>query len=218
MEVKKFYDEFTEKPLDKKGCERFILRMKKSASFGKDGFVLDVGCRNGSLRKFLPTGSRYIGVDITSKWWDRSFDFIIADATHLPFKVNTFDEVFALEIIEHLFIPKKFLKEVHCCLKSDGHLVISTPNIVCLLNRFKVAFGRLPSYFDSASGHLHCFTYYSLVEMFNPLFKVIRREPTYVLLPLRRLTNRVPTLLLKLVAQLFPNLCDHLLLYAKVIK
>lgn len=39
------------------------------------------------------------------------------------------DVVVAYEIIEHLKIPEAFLANIHDCLKSDGTLLISTPNL-----------------------------------------------------------------------------------------
>ena len=216
MEVKKFYDELTKEPLGKLDRERYVLRMRKSVSLmSNNGSVLDVGCRGGFLAKFLPIGSTYVGVDITSKWWDRSFDFVVASASNLPFKTEAFDNVFALQLVEHLFNPRKFLKEPHRVLRKNGNLILATPNIVCLLNRFKVLFGKWPSYFGSGSGHLHCFTYESLVEMLNPIFKVVQREPTYTLLPLRRLTKRLPLSLLRWISCLVPNFSDTLLIKAK---
>jgi len=215
-EIKIFYDEFEKRDIDEKGRRRLVLRMRKSASLLKlNGITLDVGCRNGPLRKYLPSSASYVGLDITRKWWDGTFDLVIADAARLPFKTGSFDNVAALELVEHLFNPKTFIEETCRVLKSDGFLVISTPNIACLLNRFKLMFGRMPSYFGIDSGHLHCFTYSSLSGLLFPLFRVTRRACTYVLFPLRRLTNILPLSFLEMIAGLFPNLSDHILVRAE---
>jgi len=214
-EIKIFYEEYKKKSLDERGHRRLILRMKKSASLLKrTGIILDVGCGDGSLRKYLAPSVFYIGLDITKKWWDGTFDFVMADATKLPFKKSSFDNVVALELIEHLFNPKRFIEEVHRVLKNDGLFVLSTPNIACLLNRFKLIFGMMPSYFGMDSGHLHCFTYSSLSKLLSPLFRITKRAGIYVSFPLRRLTNRLPLSFLEFVADLFPNLSDFILVRA----
>ena len=215
-EIKVFYDEFEKRDIDEKGRRRLVLRMRKSTSLLKpNGMTLDVGCRNGPLREYLASPASYVGLDITRKWWDGTFDLVVADATKLPFKAGSFDNVAALELVEHLFDPRTFIEEAYRVLKSDGFLVISTPNIACLLNRFKLMFGRMPSYFGIDSGHLHCFTYSSLFGLLFPLFRVTKRAYTYALFPLRRLTNVLPLSFLEMIAGLFPNLSDHILVRAE---
>lgn len=164
IEVKRFYDEFEKGPLSPYSLMKFCFRMSKTTSLVKGQMVLDVGCRSGELRRFL-NGQSYVGVDITSKYYRKGFDFVVANANRLPFKDHLFDTVSALELIEHLFNPNKFLEEARRILKKEGVLVSSTPNIACLLNRFKILFGIALSYFGTDSGHLHCFTYKTLKEL-----------------------------------------------------
>jgi SAM-dependent methyltransferase len=62
----------------------------------------------------------------------------------LPFENNYFDFVFAGEIIEHIFDSRFFLEEIHRVLKTNGYLVLSTPNLARLDDRLKFLFGKAP--------------------------------------------------------------------------
>lgn len=61
-----------------------------------------------------------------------------------PFQDESFDFVFAGELIEHLFDVRLFLTE--CCrvLKSSGVLVLTTPNLATPKDRIRFLFGKMP--------------------------------------------------------------------------
>lgn len=68
---------------------------------------LDLGCGAGVYLSLLAKkGKQVIGLDLShklcklSKRW--GFDIIMGDATHLPFKNEVFDGIWASEILEHL--------------------------------------------------------------------------------------------------------------------
>ncbi len=44
-----------------------------------------------------------------------------------PCSLGTFDVVTAAEVIEHCFMPRSIFKFARRVLKSDGHLILSTP-------------------------------------------------------------------------------------------
>ncbi len=50
----------------------------------------------------------------------------------IPIKDNSFENVIAGELIEHLFDPDKFIRECYRVLKKKGILIISTPNMTGL--------------------------------------------------------------------------------------
>jgi 2-polyprenyl-3-methyl-5-hydroxy-6-metoxy-1,4-benzoquinol methylase len=62
----------------------------------------------------------------------------------LPFDDNSFDVVHMAEVIEHLPHPDRAMDEVRRILRPHGHLVISTPNLACLPNRFLLPLGLQP--------------------------------------------------------------------------
>ena len=89
--------------------------------------VLDIGCRDGGLRAFLPPGIKYQGVDITPEF--AAPDILIQDISKgLPFADGAFDAVFAIEVLEHVPNPFGALTEIHRVLKSGGILTLSVPN------------------------------------------------------------------------------------------
>lgn len=98
---------------------------------------LNIGCGGGGTCFRIP----YINLDINRKkhevgWKKKKLPnrpeivFIIADATHLPFKDNIFDEVYASHLLEHF--NKNFtlpiLKEWVRVLKVGGLMKICVPN------------------------------------------------------------------------------------------
>lgn len=77
---------------------RIIAKVFRPRSF------LDIGCAYGHLVKHLRLGFQ-VGIDISTyaiavrKNTDK---LILASASHLPFKANTFDTIVSLETMEHL--------------------------------------------------------------------------------------------------------------------
>jgi len=51
-----------------------------------------------------------------------------ADATHLPFREQSFDSIVSIETLEHIRNQKAFLSNIKLCLKKRGDLILSTPN------------------------------------------------------------------------------------------
>lgn len=62
----------------------------------------------------------------------------------LPFPDARFDLVFMTEVLEHLVHPDAAMAEVRRVLSTDGHLVLSTPNLACLPNRVLLPLGIQP--------------------------------------------------------------------------
>lgn len=104
--------------------------------FGK--FLLDLGCGQGHLdNKFLRiTKSAVLGVDIsftrlqTAKINSPGCDFIVCDASWLPFKNSTFDTVISNDVLEHVSYSAApiILKEVERVLDPRGKIYLSVMN------------------------------------------------------------------------------------------
>lgn len=111
------------------------LRYKKVKPFIKRGStLLDLGC--GYNAWFLNKVSKKIrkgtGVDfsVNKRPEKNNINLLSSDLNNkLPFKSNSFDQVTALAIIEHLDNPEKFVSECKRVLKKKGELIITTPHI-----------------------------------------------------------------------------------------
>ena len=79
-----------------------------------------------------------------------------------PFKDNTFDFVFANQILEHLENPKEVLSELYRICKDKCKVIIQVPH-----------FSSYKSFGDWTHKH-----YYALdsIDSMNPLFKKIKKE------------------------------------------
>lgn len=104
------------------------------------GQILDIGSADGTFTKVILDKSRadkIIGIDIlersvdwANKHWKRNkkLVFKVADVHKLPFSDQSFDAVFALEVLEHIFKPKEVLKEIKRVLKDSGYAIFLVPS------------------------------------------------------------------------------------------
>ncbi len=115
--------------------------------------LLDAGCGNGSLSSLIKEAFRateVYGIEICESTIrlarNEGVEVIHADIDRyrLPFEDNSFDAVFAGEVIEHLLDPEGFVKEVHRILRRNGVFVITTPNLACVHNRIALLLGYYP--------------------------------------------------------------------------
>lgn len=111
-----------------------------------EGKILDIGSADGMFTKVILDKSHakeIIGIDVlkdsvdwANKHWKKykQLKFMIGDAHKLEFKSNTFDAVFALEVMEHVFKPQVVIKEVKRVLKKNGYIIMLVPSDNLLFN------------------------------------------------------------------------------------
>lgn len=102
----------------------------------KGKVVLDIACGEGYGTNLLAkTAGEIFGVDrcaetvgsAKSRYPAGNLKFMQGDIANIPFQANTFDIIICFETIEHVGDQEKVLQEFKRVLKSDGVLVISTP-------------------------------------------------------------------------------------------
>lgn len=92
------------------------------------------------------------------------YDDIVCDnmafMDHLPYDDESFDIVYAIEVLEHLANPYEFIKQAFRIVKPGGKLIVSVPNLLNLNSRvsflltgFFFMFGPL-SFDDKDAGRL----------------------------------------------------------------
>jgi SAM-dependent methyltransferase len=98
--------------------------------------ILDVGCGEGVLTaewaERLGDG-RVVGIDLDdpklrAEWEQRTrpnLEFVVQDATSLPFRDGEFDLACATEVLEHVPDPEATVAEM--ARVASGHLLVSVP-------------------------------------------------------------------------------------------
>ncbi len=89
------------------------------------GVVLDVGCGNARVKKYLPKGTKYIGMDAKAG----SAVTVVGDVHRMPFEDQFFDTVVCTAVLEHVKDDSVVLKEIYRVLKPGGNLVTTIPFI-----------------------------------------------------------------------------------------
>ena len=102
----------------------------------ENGDVLDVACGVGYGTVVLAdVAHTVVGGDLDEesiayarqRYTRPNVEFVVLDATELPFGDATFDAVCSFETIEHLDLPAAFVGEVARVLRSTGSFLVSTP-------------------------------------------------------------------------------------------
>ncbi len=113
--------------------------------------LLSIACSTGVIEEKIKNrlGLTVFGIDGAKKSLEiaRKRGIIIKDvdvSDVLPFEDKYFDFVFAGEIIEHIFDSRFFLEEAYRLLKTNGYLILSTPNLARIDDRLKFLLGKTP--------------------------------------------------------------------------
>ena len=90
--------------------------------------VLDVGCGEGELARYLPEGA-WVGLDKSRTMLDHApAGGVRGEATALPFPDGSFDGVAILYVLYHLADPRLALTEAHRVLRPGGLLAVAAPS------------------------------------------------------------------------------------------
>lgn len=117
---------------------RIHLTIFEFLNIKENGLVLEIGCGKGDLTKKLSKKyKRIIAFDISPVGVKKAreqvdvncnCEFLISDATKLPFNSHQFDVIILSEVLEHVIDQKKCIQEIYRVIKPRGYLMLTTPN------------------------------------------------------------------------------------------
>lgn len=110
--------------------------------------VLDVGCGSGEIAHVInEKGHLVSGIDFSQVAIElarkQGIDSCLVDLdTGIPFDDDTFETVWAGDVIEHVFDPIFVLKEIKRVLVPDGQLLCTVPYDLNIATRLRIFFGH----------------------------------------------------------------------------
>lgn len=183
------------------------------------GKILEIGCSSGEFLDFLKKkGWSVKGLEVSEKATKRAkklgLDVIVHDVNKkLPLKKNSFDVIFAGEVIEHLFDDTDFLNECYRVLKERGTLIVTTPNLTSLKNRILMLLGLDPRY-AIANHHYHVYTLNIIKKLFeNSKFKKTKIRGNFIIYSRGR--EKILGTLFEKWADYMPSLAEHYIVISK---
>jgi 2-polyprenyl-6-hydroxyphenyl methylase/3-demethylubiquinone-9 3-methyltransferase len=125
--------------------------------------VIDIGCGNGSVANSIAElGFEVMGVDASSDGIaqaSRAYPRLRFERRsvyeELQGEFGAFDVVLSLEVIEHLYDPRAFLRVAHKLLQPGGHIILSTPFHGYWKNLAIASMGGFDAHFNSLADHGH---------------------------------------------------------------
>ena len=96
--------------------------------------ILEPGCEDENFKGFKDLGLEVTGLDISngsSEYFITKNELVISnieDKEGLPFPNDYFDIIYNKSMLEHLYKPDLFLKEVHRILKLNGKIICLVPD------------------------------------------------------------------------------------------
>lgn len=182
--------------------------------------VLDVGCGEGTAGKLLKekyaNKVHLTGIDISNtaltmarNFYDKVVEFD-ADSESLSqiLPQKRFDCIIAMEMLEHLFNPKRVLEQFSLVLEKDGCVIVSVPNMVHWRYRLQYLRGHLPgeNTLYEIGEHLQNFTYFSFKKLVESTgYSVLALDGQFQI-PLGRI---MPKTVFRFLGQNLPNLFGY---------
>lgn len=158
------------------------MQIVEKVAEGRSLSILDVGCAQGTLAlKLAERGHKVIANDLRrpfldyaeSRYTNGEISFICGNVLDCEID-QTFDLIFANQIIEHLVYPEKLVKRLKSLLRPGGRLIVTTPNwsyikndLPCFSNIGDPAEYESKQFTADADGHFFAYTDRELKSIFS---------------------------------------------------
>ena len=158
----------------------------------KPAKIFDLGCGNGSTAIQLSEFTNVVGIDLSESGIrnaNRAYP-------HLDLRVRsvyddlaadygTFPVVVSLEVVEHLYDPRKYVRRLFDLIDPGGVAIISTPYHGYIKNLVLAATGKMDNHFTALwdGGHIKFWSIRTLTQLLEeagfeaPAFKRVGRVP-----------------------------------------
>jgi SAM-dependent methyltransferase len=170
--VQQYYEELWQRlPADLTPPDYELRREFLIGEVNRGERALDLGCGEGDFTAALArAGAAATGVEIADAAIVRArtrrpgLDFRLAPIDGpLPLEDNSFELVWASEVIEHVADTARWLSEVRRVLVPGGRLLLTTPTH----GRLRLALGGIERFSPPLGDHLHLYSRRSLREQLN---------------------------------------------------
>lgn len=170
------------------------------------GKVLDIGARDGSLKDFLNSQTKYYGIDKNPQ--KKGIKKVDLDRQKIPFPSKYFDYIIISEVLEHLSNQNNCMKEAKRVLKDNGTLIITVPNAYNFYHIIRAIFNKWSNSWE----HLCIYEKRSITSLLKKYgFKVTEIRPVFFKIPKGKNNS-------KLLEKSFPALCEYIFVVAKINK
>lgn len=152
----------------------------------KNKRVLEIGCGIGTdARNFVKNGANYTGLDISDnsiniakrgfEIFDLSGEFIVCDATTLPYFNKKFDLIYSCGVLHHYPEPEKTINQIYNLLEDDGEFRF----LVYAEKSWKYA--MIQNHLDQYEAQRHCpyakvYTEESIKQLLGNKFQIKKLE------------------------------------------
>ena len=103
-----------------------LFRVLRPLLIQLKGSVLDVGCGQATYKDLLTGAEKYVGLETDP---DSGADIIIKPGESWPVADKSYDNIIALQVLEHVDDINTVLGEINRVIKPHGTLIISIPFI-----------------------------------------------------------------------------------------
>jgi SAM-dependent methyltransferase len=110
-----------------------VAKLVRLLHVDKNSALLDLGCGTGNYTAAMQQKAKSVfGIDLSKGMIEQAkakfpeIEFICGDVSDLPFDSETFNGVFAIQVLHHVKNKEIFLKEAHRVLRKGGHIAIDS--------------------------------------------------------------------------------------------